>query len=335
MPQMNCVSPWISNALQGLVVSLVVATSGWACQQVADPDFKPTVANPAYTENGPVVAIDEAHKNFHTADDRFKPFADLLRADGFQVVANDKPFSRDALQGISILVIANAGVPSSADKVDPAFTNAECEAVRAWIESGGSLLFIADHAPFGSAAENLGKQLGVEMGKGWVFDRNAAGNFSTQLVFSLENNSLGDHSLLRGRDETEQIKTIRAFTGQSLSVPEGAVSLLRLSDNACEAADQKELGAAAEASELAKDKPLRESTAGHAVSVAGRSQGLVMELGKGRVAIMGEAAMFSAQVATLNDGNQQRQIKIGMNVEGYDNQQFALNLVRWLARVLK
>ncbi len=57
-----------------------------------------------------------------------------------------------------------------------------------------------------------------------------------------------------------------------------------------------------------------------------------MPYGKGRLAVFGEAAMFSAQIATL-PGNPQP-IKAGMNVAGYDNRQFALNLLHWLSRAL-
>ena len=57
-----------------------------------------------------------------------------------------------------------------------------------------------------------------------------------------------------------------------------------------------------------------------------------MPFGNGRVAIFGEAAMFSAQIATL-PGNPQP-IKAGMNVPGYDNRQFALNLLHWLSGLL-
>ena len=52
----------------------------------------------------------------------------------------------------------------------PAFTDAECDAVRDWVRDGGSLLLITDHAPFGSAAECLAKRFGVDMSKGATSD---------------------------------------------------------------------------------------------------------------------------------------------------------------------
>ena len=54
-----------------------------AQQQLVDPDFKAVVERPAYPRNGPTVAIDEAHSNFHTAGGQYKPFADLLTSDGY------------------------------------------------------------------------------------------------------------------------------------------------------------------------------------------------------------------------------------------------------------
>src|SRR4051812_37421737 len=53
--------------------------------QVADPNFDASVAHPAYAKNGPKVLFDEAHNNFHTASGRYKPFADLITNDGFQI----------------------------------------------------------------------------------------------------------------------------------------------------------------------------------------------------------------------------------------------------------
>ena len=48
-------------------------SSSLAGQQISDPNFNASVENPAYTREGPIVAIDEAHGNFHTADGRYKP----------------------------------------------------------------------------------------------------------------------------------------------------------------------------------------------------------------------------------------------------------------------
>jgi hypothetical protein len=59
----------------------------------------------------------------------------------------------------------------------------------------------------------------------------------------------------------------------------------------------------------------------------GWCQGAVMKTGGGRVAVFGEAAMFSAQLA----GPQKQ--KVGMNSpEASQNHQLLLNVMHWLTR---
>jgi hypothetical protein len=151
-----------------LLVFSLVAVSG---QQVADPNFDARVAHPAYTKNGPKVLFDEAHNNFHTAGGRYKPFADLITSDGYQVTPNKEKLSAQVLKGFDILVISNAlGAPLMAqpEAAKPAFTDAECDAVRDWVKGGGALLLIADHAPMGSANQILGDRFGVNMSKMFI-----------------------------------------------------------------------------------------------------------------------------------------------------------------------
>ena len=66
-----------------------------------------------------------------------------------------------------------------------------------------------------------------------------------------------------------------------------------------------------------------------AISAAGRAQGIAFDVGKGRVVVLGEAAMLSAQM-TGTGGS-----KFGMNRPGIDNRQLALNIVHWLSGLLK
>jgi hypothetical protein len=309
-----------------LLLSAAIA----AGQQIVDPDFKPAVANPAYRAKGPVVAIDEAHANFHTAGGQYKPFADLLALDGYQVKPATRKFDKGAFAGIDVIVIANA-LSDKATRENPglpAFTDAECDAVRDWVRNGGSLLLISDHSPFGSAAENLGERFGVAMGKGWAYDRTSTG-VTTQLVFSKENGLLGSHPIIQGRNSAEAVKLVRSFTGQSLSVPAGATVLLKLSPTTREAPTTADVDA--EQNEIRTQG----AVGSHSSATTGQSQGLAMPFGKGRVVVLGEAGMFSAQIATLTNGDQKFDMKFGMNVEGTDDRQFALNIMHWLSKLLK
>jgi hypothetical protein len=294
------------------LAGLLFLPSTSLAQQSADPNFNVRVEQPAYTRNFPRVLFDEAHNNFHTVGGRYKPFADLIFSDGYQVNVNRKPFSKESLSTFKVLVIANALGAEDLDEDgadQPAFTEDEVKAVHDWVRGGGSLLLIADHAPFGGAAENLAKRFGVSMSKGYVTDpQNTDPEAPGQLIFSRENKLLMDHPITAGRSEAERVNRVLTFTGQALKGPQGAAEFLKL-------------GA------TASDRPSRTTT--ESVSVGGQAQGLAFKFGKGRVVMMGEAAMLSAQLA----GPQRR--AMGMNVPGSDNKQLAINIMHWLSGLLK
>ena len=306
------------------VAWLLAAGAGLAQQQVNDPDFIAQVEHPAFAKEHPRIGIDESHRNFHTRDGRYKPFAELMQSDGF-VVSAAPHFEAVSLKGVDILVIANAmgefldsttaGVRKGA--MGPAFTAVECDAVRDWVRGGGSLLLIADHVPWGDASAILARQFGVEMGLGIVMDLKHADGNPTRLVFSVENGLLGEHPIRRGRSAAEQVQKVLAFTGQSLSVPANATVLMKISNDATESFDPED-----------QRKVAAGLPAG--TKLEGRAQGIAMPFGKGRVAVFGEGAMFSAQIATIDS----QSFKVGMNVPGNDDRQFALNVMHWLARLI-
>ena len=260
--------------------------------QQADPDFNTKVARPAYatSDRHPRVLFDEAHHNFHTASGRYKPFADLITSDGYQVIPNTAKFSRESLRRGDILIIANAlgaegmGQPGAAD---PAFTDAECDAVRDWIKEGGTLLFITDHAPMGSAAECLAKRFNVSMSKGATSDP--------------QNSEGGDPGSSSPRRTTSWATTRSSGAGMIPSgstasrpsparrsrAPRGASPFLKLAETAVD-------------NSFDDEKP---------TSAAGRAQGLALGFGKGRIVVLGEAAELSAQV--------RRARRFGMNVAGH------------------
>jgi len=279
--------------------------TAFAQQQQADPDFKPTVTDPAYKISHPRVLFDEAHHNFHTAGGRYKPFADLIRADGCKIIRGKEPFTAETLKQADILIIANAlgdERMGTAKAEMPAFTEEECDAVRDWVKAGGALLLITDHYPTGSAAEPLAQRFDVDCSKG----------MTEEYTFTADT-GLGDHPVLRGRSESERIKTIATFTGQSLKGPPGSTEMLKLPDGSNEKVPDPE--------NPFKKKPLDRSA-------KGRCQAVALKFGKGRVFMLGEAAMLSAQLGP--NGR-----PFGMNVKGIDNQQLALNIIHWLTGLLE
>ena len=133
---------------------------------------------PAYPKQGPRVLFDETHHNIQTAAGLYKPLADLLTADGYRITSSAETFTPRLLERFDILVIANAlgaaamfppeaSNPSfTPEASNPAFTTEESDVVRDWVQGGGSLLLIADHAPMGAANGRLAQRFGVEMSNG-------------------------------------------------------------------------------------------------------------------------------------------------------------------------
>ncbi|ESQ80517.1 hypothetical protein [Asticcacaulis sp. YBE204] len=279
-------------ALTGLTLA-----SGAAAQvQTSDPRFKPQPVTPAFTDR-PRLVIDQAHGNFHTRDGRYAPFAAVMAADGWDVQTGTVSFTAESLSGVRLLVIANAGQNGK-----PAFTPEEGDVLTQWVRSGGALWLIADHAPFGAAAASLAQAFGFEMGKGWVFE---PGRNNPSVIDYTSATGLMPHPITQG------LKRVRAFTGQSLTLPKGATGLLKLGPEAREAATPDQIG----------DRGLPVLT--------DRYQGFAMDYGQGRLIGQGEAGMLSAQVINRPDGGR---IEMGMNVAGLDNETFARNAARWLGR---
>jgi len=295
-----------------LCAFLLLTCASVFAQQQADPEFNTSVENPAYKREGPRVIFDEAHHNFHTTEGRYKPFVDLMFNDGYRVVRNRLPFTKQRLDTFKILVIANAlGAEEDDDPGadDSAFNVDEITAVHDWVKDDGSLLLIADHAPFGGAASALANKFGVDMSKGYTFDpENCVANLPSQLIFSRDNKLLASHPITEGRNEKERVNLVRSFTGQSLKGPEGSAAILILANTAT-------------------DRPA--FSAETSTSAAGRSQAVAFKFGKGRVVVQGEAAMLSAQISGADKN------PMGMNVPGNDNKQYALNLMHWLSGILK
>lgn len=306
-----------------LAVLVILALVGCNTGQVPDKSYKPPVENPAYEKaQGPVVCLDEAHNNFHTLNNRFWAFGELLRRDGYVVKASREKFSADVLEQCRILVIANAqldleGWGSYPYPTPSGFTDAEITAVEEWVNDGGSLLLIADHMPLAGVAAKLASAFGVEFHDGFAVagfsdekSRDAA--FGIPTIFSIDTNTLIPGPITAGRNENESVTSIRSFTGQAFQAPASAQPLMVLPDDFVL---------------LMPEEPWEFGPNTMTVPVGGWLQGAVMPFGLGRAAFFGEAAMFSAQIT---DGEPS-----GMNAPlAEQNFQFVLNVVHWLSGIL-
>ena len=283
----------------------------WRLSQIEDTNFDAAIGAPAYTDKHPHVWFDEAHSNAHTIDGLYKPFVNLITNDGFEIKPNTEKFNRETLNKCDILVIANArGGREKGTGGYPAFSEEECQTVEEWIRGGGSLLLIADHAPYGAAAEILSKRFRVNMSKGDTIDplhHDPETREEGSILFSRENGLLKDHPITRGRNPSEKIHRVLTFNGQSLKGPEGSTSFLTLADTAIDIDSEKSK-----------------------TSAAGRTQGIALEFGKGRIVILGEAAMLTAQIYQTPDLGFGY---AGMNRYDTDNKQLAINIMHWLSRL--
>jgi hypothetical protein len=279
-----------------------------------DFDYQAKVPRPAYAGagRGPRVLFDEAHHNQYPALGEYMPLFNLLHGDGYRVYRNREKFTGEVLRKGDLLIVAGAtGAAGSRRRgaEDPAFTDAECDAVRDWVKGGGALLFVVDVPTGGAAARCLAQRLGVELSDRVTSDpANMAGE-RPPLIFSRRNDLLSDHPITRGRDDSERLERVGTFAGQSLKGPEGSVAFLRLADTAVDRIDP--------------DNRL--------VSAAGRAQGLAFTFGRGRVVVLGDAdALGAARI-----GPPGQEMRTGMNVPGLDNRQMALNILHWLSGLLE
>ena len=254
----------------------------WPAQD-ADASFRPRVETPAFvtpinprSPRWPRIAIDEGHANVHTADGRYRPFARLMERDGFRVVPSEGRITPEALRNVDIFVTANAlGYRGMAQQLAnrvglerlvrldvDAFDDDEIERLAAWVRDGGRALIVADHAPAANASQRLAAAFGVEMTTWWAEDsEHSDGGNPATVVFSRENGLLGDHAILRGRSDAEQINRVMTFTGQALKPGPNGEVLLRLSPTA-------------------REYPFRVSREQQGRSAAGLAQAVAVRFGK-------------------------------------------------------
>ena len=312
-------------------------------QQVPDTTYRYPIPAPAHARGtGPRVCVDAAHHNFHTSDGRYRPFALLLEQDGYVVAGTQAPFDSAALRDCSVIVIANARAAGQGSGYPdlPAFRQAELDSLFGWVRAGGALLLIADHPPFAGAAAGLAALLGFASLDGYAGPSPDSPN-GVMVFGALDEDALrrsdeesgiphaqfrrligqpgrlAEHPILRGRNARESITTVVTFTGHAFHPARDVLPLLVLGPEATGVAVIG--GNAREA--RPEEYPL--------FPLAGWLQGGTRRVAKGRVVMLGEAALCSAQLAGA------RRIPMGMNMPfAAQNAQFCLNVVHWLTGLL-
>src|SRR5262245_9330974 len=300
-----------------LIGSCSILSTRLFAQQVPDAAYRPEIREPAYsTGTGPRVGIDEAHNNFHTAANRYSPFATLLARDGYIVKGFSDRFSAATLRRVDILVIANALGEANKDEKnwqlprESAFTSVEIEAVADWVQHGGSLLLIADHSPFAGAVNQLAHAFGIRFSDGFAYEQR---DYTPPDMFVRSNGSLRSHLITDGRTPSERVESVATFSGSAFQAGASAEPLLVLGLRYVSASPGD------------GQSVVDESTP--RISVAGWFQGAAIRFGRGRIAVFGEAAMFTAQL-----GGEKRS-PMGMNhPKAGQNFLFLLNVLHWLSQ---
>jgi hypothetical protein len=176
------------------------------------------------------------------------------------------------------------------------------------VEKGGSLFLIADHMPFPGAASDLAKAFGVEFSNGYA----TAGHWKRGSPDTFDyGTGLKESTITRGRADGEKVTKVATFTGSAFKVPKDATPVLVF-------------GAKSES--LERKAGVQAKSERRKVPIEGWCQGAVMKVGRGRAAVFGEAAMFSAQLAGPGQ-------PMGMNApQAEQNHQLLLNVMHWLSR---
>lgn len=279
-----------------------------------DTEFDYAVEEPAYAiGEGPKILVDGAHHNFFIQWDFIKPFSDLAKADGYQIVVDRSKFTTDYLERFDIVMIITAlpfDFTTKNEVTDEiTFNQEEINSLFDWVNEGGSLLVFSEHAPFDQAINPLLNKFGLTSSIGTTidtthYDKNIGR--TGWIEFSTKNGLLNsEHPITQGRNPSARVNRVLTFGGSALS-GEGYSNILRLSESS--------------------------ENVMHATGVGpiglGNSQGLAGTVGKGKVVAFGDSNGFTAMVFDIGEGLKQ---EAGMNLQEYDWKQFVLNTLYWLS----
>ena len=186
------------------------------------------------------------------------------------------------LDSARVLVIANAVEARNTANwhlpIWPAFDTTEVRVVEQWVRDGGSLLLVADHMPFGGAAEDLAAAFGIMMTDGFANDATGQSEF----FFRRSDGLLRAHPITDGRGPEERVDSVKVFTGQAFRAVRPVDTLMVLGRGALL---------------LLPEVAWRFSELTPNMRADGMLMGAALTHRRGRVVVFGEAAMLTAQLA--------------------------------------
>ncbi len=281
-------------------------------QQGPDTSYIFKITAPVYKKDkGSIIAIDEGHNNIHTANGKYSPLKRLLEEDGYRVISLDT-LTKESLSQCKIFITANPLHVTNIKRwilpTPSAFSDTEIEILKDWVSKGGKLFVITDHMPCAGAVETLINTFGFEISNGFV----TGPGVGDYIRFKTKDGSLAPNTITNGRNQTERVDSVSTFTGSAFKIPAHAESILTFKGNF---------------TSMMPDTAWRFNKKTPRILINEWSQGAILKQGKGKVAVFGEAGMFTAQ---LGNGN-----KFGFNSpHAPQNSQFTLNVIHWLDGIL-
>ena len=275
-----------------------------------DSNFVTQIENPSFPlGSGPKVTVDGGHNNFFVSTGLIKPLLDLLESDGYTVeIANKKIDQKTFFETDIFLVITpmSSHFAESADTFLEAFSKAELEILKRWVQAGGRLLVFSEHYPFDVAVSGLLETFGITTSIGVTIDKVFSGNSDGNIIFEADRLD-ASHPIVSGK---RQVNKLASYGGSALKGSE-YTNVLRLSKHSTNASRN---WAGVDGGPIG----------------SGNSQGLVGLFGKGRLAAFGDSNGFSAMVFLEGDLEE----LVGMNDKLYDWRNFVLNTFDWLSEGL-
>ena len=322
-----------------LLLTGIVASTKAVAQQ---PAFAPG--------SGPTVLFDLGHNSLFLGEPNLSPMT-RLQDDGYLTQTLTGPFTEEALAGVDIVIVAapladRNAIRRPADCSPPPDMSAECfearleainaqirevwrhpipsafsveeiDTLQAWVERGGGLFLVFDIFPFPGAIEALAGRFGVEVSNGFAVDERLLPALSRetrpplgqagQLVFRRVDQTLAEHPVTNGRSSAERVDAVASIVGSAFRLPLGGQSLLTFGPSSVSLLPE----VAWEFSEARPRQP-----------IDGWSQGGLLRVGEGRLAIFGESGIL-AHGPRFDERHPEVQ-----------NSQLVLNVVHWLSGLL-
>lgn len=297
------------------VFLLLISTFSFG-QMLNDSPFNASISNPKYKkQKGLKILIDAGHHNFIVEMGLIKPFVDLSTNDGYQPKIDSGVFTSAYLTNYEIVFIPPAMPFKFGSKkevtTEITFTPDELAALKDWVNKGGSLMMLSEHAPIDKSMTPLFNTFGIQLSIGAVvdsvnYDKSIKfPNAETLLLFNSSNGLLNStHPIIKGNNPNELVQNIVTYTGSALT-GEGYTNIFKLSPSA----------------------KIRKWSASQP-SGGGDSQCLAGNFGKGKVFALGDCNGFTAMY--VNTGG--AKFSAGMQVDAYDWRQFVLNTLHWMSK---